>query len=324
MLTVKPAHAQRTWALDPFVSQGVDPGTVQTFRQLLGDELSAQDGGRVIQLQAPCADLSCAAAAGAQAGADVAVHGTLGRLGAKIVVSVSAADIAGGSWNGQPRASERMSVDRVEDLDAVASRMATALIGRQPVETTAELGNITHSEAKEPLRRRTRVGFLMNLQAIAPMAGYAGEQLGGGLEFGIWIETLHMAIEPRIGYRGDLVRGPDKYKHVPLELGLYYLPLLGDFSPLVGGGVGLHYLHEELTERQSVGEVLVSTSSVTVEDSIYGYSVYARAGLMVMRTYTASLLFSVDYALTVADFKRRDNEHGLRFNVGLVLGGSSR
>lgn len=312
------AGAQEHWAIDRPGVQDVSPGTAETFRQIFRNKITADYGVRTTDLGSGCQDAACARAAAAATGAKVVVFGSLGRLGSKLVVSLSAVEVASGA----PVASDTMSVDRVEELDVVAARMAAALHAGERVEDTAELGSITRAEAAAPIRRNTRVAVSLALEAIAPLSGYADRASGAGFMVGLWFETLDFAIEPRFGWRTELGAGDRDWDHIPLEISASWLMLRSDVSPLLGGGVGLHYMHQELPVESEVGSILVSSSSTVIEDSVFGFSAFARAGLLLLRTYDVSLLIAVDYALQLADFKERKDQQALRASIAVILGGS--
>jgi hypothetical protein len=95
-----------------------------------------------------------------------------------------------------------------------------------------------------------------------------------------------------------------------------------DLAPLIGGGVGLNFMHEELPVGNEVGSVLVSTSQDVIEDDVFGFAVFGRVGLLLLRTYDVSLLVALDYALAFADFQERSDEQAFRLVVGVVIGGT--
>jgi len=157
---------------------------------------------------------------------------------------------------------------------------------------------------------------------IAPFAGYADEQLGGGIEIGGWFETYDFVIEPRFGVHSDLTSEREEYVHLPLEVSIAYLFTRDDISPLLGLGGGLGYAFEAVYVEHEIGEVLVTRTHDRITDSVMTAQLFARTGLLMLRTYDASLALTLDYALTFGDFQERTVEHALRIGLGIVLGGS--
>jgi hypothetical protein len=247
------ADAQEHWALDRFAVQDVSPSTEATFRQILRAEISARNGARFSDLQTGCGDLPCARSAAAPTGASVVVFGNIGRLGSKLVVTVTAASVA----DGQVRVTDSLSVDREEELDVAAKRLAEGLVSGKRIEGTAELGSITTEEAKAPVRRDTRFGVSLSLEGVLPTHGFADRALGAGFGLGLWFESMDFVIEPRVGYRTELGAGDRDWDHMAIEIGASYLLLRSDLAPLIGAGVGLHYMDEELPVTREIGSVLV-------------------------------------------------------------------
>lgn len=265
-----------------------------------------------------CEDVSCTRGAAQVAGASVAVHLSVHRLGQKYIVTATAVDVA----TGATRLSQRMDSRRIEELDLVAKRLAIALVTGEPAEEGAELGTITEEEARVPTRRSGRFGFLLGLSSIAPLTGYADRQFGGGFEAGVWFETNSFVLEPRIGLQFDLTDEHASYTHVPFEIIGSYLFTRSDVTPLLGLGAGLGYVREEVYVERTTGSVLVTTSRTRILDSLLGATLLARAGVLLLRTYDVSLLATIEYAATFATFQERSVEHALRVHLDIVLGGS--
>jgi len=314
------AHAQsgQHWALDRFAAEGVDGTTAATFQQLLHGQIASRTAGALTDLGSRCQDTECVRQGALKAGAEVGVYGTLGRLGSKVVVTATAVE----AQSGRALHSQTISVDRVEDLDDAADRMAEALVSGKKVEGTAELGTITHEEAKAPVRRDTRFGVTLGLEGIIPAHGFADGVVGAGAGLGLWFESMDFVIEPRIGGRMDLGAGDRDWTHVPLEITLSYLLSRSDIAPLLGAGLGLAYVHEELPVRRVSGDVLVTTGTKVIEDSIFAFDVYARAGLLLLRTYDVSALVALDYAFTFGDFHDRSNGQAVRLSLAVIIGGT--
>jgi hypothetical protein len=312
------ALAQPIWAIDRMTVQDVSPGTAETFRQILRSKLAAGNGARYVDLNYGCTDATCARNAAAPALASTVVFGSLGRLGTKIVVTVTAVEVGSGAV----ATSESFSVDREEELDLAAARLAEAVLRGRRVEQTAELGATSREEAAAPGGRDTRVAVSLGVEGIFPVKGFAEQVNGAGFLLGLWFEAMDFAIEPRIGWRTELGGGGRDWDHLVLELSAAWLILRGDITPVIGGGVGLQYLNEKVPVSREVGSVLVSRTTDVIEDSLVGFGAFGRVGVMLLRTYDVSLLVAVDYAVTVADFQERDDEQALRATIDLIIGGS--
>lgn len=311
-------RAEPLWAMGRPTAQAGDEATAQTFHELVRDRLRARLQVRIVELAEPCAQIECVRSAAAPHGAEAAAQVSLRRLGSKHIASLTVVEVRSGAT----RFSDSMGTQRVEELDVVAERLVEALASGSRPADTAELGTITDEEERAPRRRDGRVAVLLGMQGVLPLQGYASKLGGGGAKLGVWFEGMHFAIAPTVGVRFDLSRSDDEYFHVPIEVQGNYLVLRGDVSPVLGLGLGLHYMHEKVHVASRTGELLVSRTTDVIVDSVWGFSSFVRAGLLFLRTYDVSLLVAVDYALTLADYEERSTEQAVRLTLDLLVGGS--
>ena len=308
------------WAVLPFSARGVNPVAVETFAGLLRTELNQKLGAQIVPAaqNLPCPDAGCALAAGRASGARLAVFGQVSALGTKLIVNVAVVETGRGSILN----SQRMAVMSVEELDAVATRIATAMAQGTTTNQAAELGTITSLEVKPERRREPARGTSMRVGAIVPLGanGYAGNP-GGGVLFDLsyWFETKNFAIEPRVGVRFDGSSGVAEYVDVPLDLGAFYLFSTGDVAPFIGGGLGARYLWEKRPMTVTVGDVLPASADLVVKDSVWGFGAYARVGIMLLRTYTVRIALAGEYNVTIATINGFKNPQSLSMGASLIF-----
>ncbi len=289
--------AAQTWAMTQFSSRAIEPANVATFQDLLQNELSNQKGVSFVRLEKPCSDAACASAAARKSGADAAVYGSVSTLGKKVIVTVDVVDSDGGGMH-----AERMTIDRVDELDIVASRIATAITTNQPVEATAELGSITTKETKVEKRRHGLSGLALGVGALASAHGYANVPVGIAFDLAWWYEAPAFAIGPRVGLRFQPdVDADEAFVEVPIDIGAYYVMGLGDVAPFFGGGAGVRYIHDSRFQQVRVGSVITTTHGADVEDNVWGFGAYARLGVLLFRTYSVRTSVSADYNITFAE-----------------------
>lgn len=314
LLGATPAAAE-TWALLDLGTRGVDETSAATFRDLLQGELGDVIAATFVQPSTSCDGSECAADVGAEVGADYAVFGSLSALGAKIIVNLYTVDVR----SGEVTTRHKMTVDRVEDLDAVATRIAKAIAGGRSVEETAALGSITHEEAKPDLRREGQSGVGLWLGGVLPV----GEAFSGGaginIDLSYWFETRHFAIEPRIGFRfaADPEEGQSWFE-LPMDVGLFYIPMLGDFTPFFGGGMGVRYVDESRFIDETTGTTIPVSSRGTVDDSGWGFGLYGKVGVLALRTYAVRVAVAIEYGAAFVDLHGRTPNH-LNFTVGVFF-----
>jgi len=315
-LLASPAWAD-SWAVLPFKSSGVDPISVGTFSELLGAELGSRAGEAFVPDRAGCQDQSCALAAAEKAGTSHAVYGAVGALGSKIVITATAVEVGSGRVLG----SQRMTVDRVEDLEAVAARLAMALTGGLATEQTAELGSITKHESKPDVRRDGDVGLALRVGTIAPIRdGYA--RAGGGVLFdgSLWYETTDFAIEPRIGLRFNAAEEDGaRYLEMPFDIGAYWLLGRSDLALLLGGGAGLRWINAEQPRTVHTGTIITTTHETTDTDQLWAFGAFGRVGVLLFRTYSVRVAVTADYNFTLGKLFGDANPQSLTFGIGVML-----
>ncbi len=312
------AAGGETWALLSLSgADSLDPGVAGTFTDLLANELTSATGMAVLRPEGSCRDAACARAAAEAAGADVACFGTIHVLGKKIIVSVTALMVRSGVVRGSPR----MAADRVEDLDAVATRLARALFIGGTAEETAELGAITAHEVPPDRRREGRSGLALGLGVVTHSVGRpTGGDPGAALHVSYWYEARSFAIEPRVSILGPAFDiGTDEggaWLSIPADVGAYWLTSPGDFSPYVGGGAGVTWYMEERVEKKSVGTIVRAEHEAEVSDGGLGFHVFARGGILLFRTYTMRVSLDASYGITFVGLDNRSSlqafEGGIR------------
>jgi hypothetical protein len=314
LLAPSAARAERRWVLLDFGVHGLPQDTAASFRGLLRLELGNRLGASVSEGGGPCADAACALAA-APAGAELVIYGSLHGLGSKIIIHVSAAERAGG----EPR-HHKMTALRIEDLDSVAARIAAAIATGASTDATAALGNITAAETQPDRRIRGTRGFSVRAGGMTPLRG-AYAETGAGVLFDLsyWFEARDLAVEPRVGVRFDAVHGGGRFWEVPIDAGVFYIYSRASVAPFIGGGLGVHYIHESRPTTFVIGDVLPAVSNKILEDATWGFAAYGRVGLMLLRTYEMRVSLTADYNIIWATVNGTSNPQSLTFGMAVIF-----
>jgi len=299
MMMSTAAHAQAdNWAMLPMVARNTDPQSAAIFLDLLQNELSSRTAASFTAGARPCADVPCAVRAGQQLGADRAVFGSISQLGTDLIVTVTVVDVGRQAVD----SSQKITVDRLEDLDAAAERIAAAIVAGSSTEETAQLGNITAAEVAPERRREGLGGLGLRVGGLMPIRdGYADGLPGVLVDVSYWYETAQFAIEPRIGVRFDASGQAGSYVDIPIDLGAYYIAGKSDLALFVGGGAGLRYLADERYRTYSTGSVIVASHTALNNDSAFGLGAFGRVGALLFRTYSLRVALTVDYNITFVD-----------------------
>ena len=319
LIGTEAAAQQQSWLVTPITTRGVDSVVGETFKALLENEISARNNAIFMPATGePCSNSPCAMKQGKESGAVVSIYGALSALGSKIVVTVTVVEVP----SGKIASNQRMVVDRIEDLEAVTTRVATAILGGTTTDETAELGNITHKETKPSVRREGSRALSLRLGGITPL-GSSYAEAGTGILFymSYWFETDEFAIEPRLGFRFDSTKEGNErsYFEMPVDLGVYYMLGRGDFTPFIGGGGGLRYIDESRINETTLGTVIPETSTEVLSDSGWGFGTFARAGIMLFRTYSMRLAISAEYNITFMELNGNDNPQSLTFGINVMF-----
>lgn len=131
-----------TWLFMRLNTRNVERDNADVFLDLLQGDLATQGNLRTLNSPSSCTDTLCAVPEGRKANADVVVFGSINALGSDVIVSLTAVDVS----SGQVANSQRITVDRLEDLDNAATRLARAFLEGKDVKDTAELGSITRHD----------------------------------------------------------------------------------------------------------------------------------------------------------------------------------
>lgn len=308
---------QPTWLLTKLESRGVDRDSVDTFADLLASQLSSNWGWSVQRSDGSCAGSDEAARAGRGADTEYVICGAVSKLGSATVVTITAVEVA----TQKTVSSQTLKVDRLEDLDSVAVRMARAIRKGRDTDDTAELGAITHEEAKPEVRRGGDTGPLIRLGAVIPSVSpsYANGLAGASADLGIWHETLDFAIEPRLGVRFDTSGDEASWVHVPIDIAGHYIFSRGDVAPLVGFGAGLHYLHEKRPITLETGQTFQTRTETVLEDNIWAFGMFARVGILFLRTYSVRMALTADYSMLIADINQHSNPRAWNFGFATIF-----
>ena len=261
-----------------------DVGKVEdmaTVNQLYRDAVESQFKGILLpkpNLTTPCGDRDCAIKAAQDAGADQVIYSTLNRLGSKWVFSSTVLKVQNGiAFN------QRLTALSIEDFEAVTQRMADALLNKKTTEQAASLDNITQKEeTKEPERRRSLASSGVALGYMYPTSAS---------NFNNNSAVIRLAFVNNWELRNDLLlNGEVVWGVVDVSLGadlnLDYIFTRSDYSPFLGGGVGLHF---------------VNSASLTDNQRHSGPALNVQGGLLLFRTYDVHVMLRGQYQVIFND-----------------------
>lgn len=296
-------------------SIGVDPTTSQVVSRLLRQELwregrfNVLDRGKMVNKLGQdfaCYDALCASENGKKLGVAKAIIGGLSKLGEKVIIDVKLVNVQ----DGKIELYEQLKAATQEDLDTVAKRLAVSISTGKRVEDTITTETVTEEEAKEVVRRKAFFVHGLRLGGKFPLAEAYGDV---GTMFQIdwvtWYELESLALELLSGLHWGT---EDNRYHLltmelPIDFGLNYFLLKSDFTPYVGGGIGLHW----------VGIAWEDNNNVKIhEESSWGFALHGGGGLVIFRTSNIRGILDVRYDYTFADLGD-ESAHGISINFGI-------
>jgi hypothetical protein len=207
--------------------------------------------------------------------------------------------------------SDRMASATVEDLDTVIKRLATGLATGRPSEKTVEIGAITEVEIQEPRRRK-------NFFTVGGTIGYlfpTGDSWGDAdkllcLNWVTWYETPTFFVESQVGWRGQ-VNEEDGSIDIPIDFSFFYIPGKSDFTPYLGGGLGIHWVS---ARRGDVGLTDDPDDLITKD----GLALNVGGGLIGFRTYDFRVVVDLRYSVVFAELGDQDTHSGISLTFGVT------
>lgn len=296
---------------------------ISTVHDLYKDALQAGYKGDVkaapIDSAHACSDKDCAVKLAAEVGADEVIYSTIKRLGSKWIFSSTIMDARGDNAFIQ-----RGTAQDLEDLESVTRRVSDAILARKSVDQVASLDNITGKEENtEPTRRRAMLTSGFSLGYLLPMGGsYAyledtsrvGEDCSNICdERQRYTQMVRFAWLNAWEFRENLMLGVDAAWALPNVVGgdinLKYLFTRSDFSPFIGGGMGIQW-------------VIPLDDSTDNRKRNSGPALSAQGGMIFFRTYDIHLIAKAQYQFVF----NTDMDNGMTYDLGIVYrpGANSR
>lgn len=247
-----------------------------------------------------CYDIVCASELGQQLNAGKAVIGSLGRLGDKVIAEVKVINVV----RKEIEFIDNLSAATEADLEVVMKRLADAIILGRKASTTTTVTTVTEQETQEPRRRASfyasglKVGYMFPVDNTFGLA----ERLTV-LDFAGLYEAPDFMVEALAALRWG-----DDASDRGFDFSVFYLLTRTDFSPYLGGGIGIHWLNAPFKKAGDWPE--------TVHGN--GLNLTAGIGLLAFRTYDFHLRLDLRFSYTLEDFGDQFGPRAVTVSFGLV------
>jgi hypothetical protein len=306
------ALGQDRVAVFEFEGVGIDRGSIEAATHIFRNELNATGKFSVIPradmeamlaekgiVDLACSGVTCAAEYGLIVGADKAVIGSLTRLGEKVTAEVSLVSVV----RKEVEFGDRFSAASLDDLDNALKKLAQAVAERKKIESEVTRFAISEAETREAPRKRSfitagaafgpgfplgdsylKVNVLYNILAVVR---YEADRYVVETSFGTVTgsggekDTLDNG-DPYDG--GKVITDKKKVVILPWDIGLRYIfNRESDFTPFVGGGIGLHAIVSQDVE------------GVTYTTGAAAFAFHVAGGLYMFQSYDFRLALEARY-----------------------------
>ena len=293
-------------AILPFVSNGIDPVSVQTTELLLRMDLGKVSSMDIISEKKTqsaigdneCTDDECAKDIGEKLNADEVLLCKLNPLGENIIVQYILIEMA----TGKNILAEQATALSLEDLDAVMQRVALSVAKHTPFSANVEVGNVVAQETVEPSSRASRFNFGLGFGYLFPTEGYDNDDKSFTVNLYFDYEIKDVAVGLMLGARDG----------VAVALYGNYLFSKTDICPYLGAGLGFHWVdHDYSTPYDYNYNYYPSPNTEYDED---GIELGLGAGFRFLHTYNIQFFINVEYIITFNDF----NDKSIVFTIGIL------
>ena len=321
------ATAQETVAVFEFQGIGLSQSEADAATQIFRGELGATGSFTVMpkadvesKLAAQgiqssvCHAVGCAADYGQVAGVAGSVIGTLTVLGNRITAEVQLVDVA----RKEVTFSDRFTAASLDDLEATLRKLAGAVASRRKIQSEVGRFPVSQEETEDAARKRSFMTGGMAFGAGLPLgASYANVD---GLKQFLVVsryEADRFVVETSIGFQWGSGGERDTIfdeivdnRHVfimPIDLGLRYVfNRKAEFTPFVGGGIGLNFISAE------------SAGSAEVVRGGTAFAYHAAFGVYGFQSYDFRLSLEGRYSMMFSDAFFGDEK--LHQQVGFLVG----
>ena len=326
--------AQERAVVFEFDAIGVDEQTSTSATHIFRNELDATGKFSVIpkeEMEAKladagitdfaCYDVDCAATNGFAVGAEKVIIGSLTKLGERITAEVRLVDVI----RKEVVFTDRFSATSLDDLDSALRKLAKAVAAREKIESEVTRYAITEEETWEPRRKKSYITSGVSLGFGFPLGNsYSKVDNLKALAWMVRYEAGNLVIENSLGvtwgsggeedtvydWRTGTVTIVDKKKVVimPWDIGVRYVfNRESDFTPFVGGGIGLHFIIS-----QEVAGLEYSKSDAAK-------ALHIVAGLYAFQSYDFRLTVEGKYTIVFTDAFGEDSGNSSQ-QFGISIG----
>jgi hypothetical protein len=286
----------------PLHSNGIDSIYIQTAESILRTEIGKLSPMDIVSTRhtmetlngETCTESDCAIDIGKKLNATQVLGCRLSALGEKIIVQYFLVDIP----SSRTLLMDQVTASNVEDLEVLMKRLARSVVNVEPIEKTAQVGEVLVSESIEPARRASRTNAGLSFGYLYPQAGYDNNDRSFVMDGRLDYEINDFAAGIMAGIR----------KGFAMNLYGSYLFSRTDICPYIGGSFGFHWVSHEHPYAYANGSY---TQDNRKSD---GFELAGQTGLRILHTYNFQMIFQLEYIYTMNDY----NDGAIVFTLGIL------
>lgn len=325
--------AQEQTIVFDFDAIGIDEQTNAAATQILRNELEATGKFTVIpkrEMEAKlteqgitdfsCHEIDCASNYGFTVGAEKVILGSLTKLGEGYTVEVRLVDVI----KKEVVFTDRFSATSLDDLRLTLGKLAKALAAQEKIESETTRFAITEEETKEPRRKKAYVTGGVSLGGSFP-TGDSYSDVGFLFAMGIpiRIEAGRYVLDNTVGFSVASIDADSSIGEVDRkalivltwDMGLRYIfKREADFSPFVGGGLGVYFIQESRIEEDRYGN-----NKNTYIRGDQALALHAVAGVYAFQSYNVHVSFELKYSVAFTDAFLESITDGNSHQIGLAV-----
>ena len=277
----------------------LDDNDIASIDLLFESELKSY-GISKITLIKPCKDDDCALEKLNNNKQQYVIYTKIMKLGKKLIFS-------GSVLNDTLNYSRKIIVQSIEDMEPAVARLAAALVYRETIEDVANTENIISKEEVESTRRKSlsRVGF--GIGYMYPFSDSYNYTTATEENINSRKITLTSNYFYEFNNNYSLLNEFVWHIGLPLSLGsdisIYKYLNNTDFSPFIGGGIGIHWVSNPCLTCDWTNENYIG----------HGPKFNFQTGIVFFRTYDINVISRLKYHFIM----NSNSNNGLLFDVAI-------
>ncbi|MCK4666331.1 hypothetical protein KAU33_06265 [Candidatus Dependentiae bacterium] len=274
-------------------------GTVKSFKLISKSKVKKIAEGK------PVEEIDDAVKFGKELNADKCIIGSFVPLGTKVIIRVKLIDVKSGSLEFH----DEVESKSVEDMNIVFKRIAVGLESKEKFATTATTDTITEDESLSVRKRTSFHCYGMKLGYLYPQE----DSYGGKTRLSNFVFTWQFEIPNLISEFSFGMSGASGVLETAFDISFLYPLSKKDFSPYIGGGIGIHSLRIE----KEVYDPDYWYSYDEQWETENGFCAHGGVGVIMFRTYNFRVVFDLRAYYSSIKVGGQQDQLGVAFTFGV-------